>query len=158
MRTYRNDKKQESLAASLPGLIRDRGWEKQLDLYSLFVEWDRIVDRTTAEHARPLKIVRDVFWVEVDNSSWVHQLQFQKLQLLESLNTALKMSRLKDLKFTLAGALEEPPERPKKKVTFMPVDPDELAAFEHQVSLIEDTASRVALVRLWYLSKACRRE
>ena len=157
MRTFRNDKKQESLAASLPGLIRDKGWEKQLDLYSLFVEWDRIVDKTTAEHARPLKIVRDVFWVEVDNSSWIHQLQFQKLQLLESLNAALQMSRLKDLKFTLAGASEDPPEKPKKKVSFMPVDPDELAAFEHQVSLIEDTASREALVRLWYLSKACQR-
>jgi hypothetical protein len=157
MRIYRNDKKQESLAASLPGLIRDRGWEKQLDLYSLFVEWGRIVDKTTAEHARPLKIVRDVFWVEVDNSSWVHQLQFQKMQLLESLNAALKMSRLKDLKFTLAGASEAPPEKRIKKVTFMPVDPAELAAFEHQVSLIEDTASRDALIRLWYLSKACRR-
>ena len=157
MRTFRIDKKQESLAASLPGLIRDKGWEKQLDLYSLFWEWDRIVDKTTAEHARPLKIVRDVFWVEVDNSSWVQQLQFQKPQLLESLNAALQMSRLRDLKFTLAGGADEPREKRKKKMSFRPVDPDELAAFEHQVSLIEDKASREALVRLWYLSKACRR-
>jgi hypothetical protein len=32
MRKYGKENKQESLAAALPGLIRDMGWEKQLDL------------------------------------------------------------------------------------------------------------------------------
>ena len=91
MKKYRTEKGQESLAAALPGLVRDKGWEKQLDLYSLFLDWEKIVDKTTAQHARPLKIVRNVFWVEVDNSSWIHQLQFQKVQILESLNAALEV-------------------------------------------------------------------
>jgi hypothetical protein len=157
MKKYGKEKKQESLAAALPDIIRDKGWEKQLDLYSLFVEWGNIVDKTTAQHARPLKIVRNVFWVEVDNSSWIHQLQFQKVQILESLNAALELSHLKDVKFTLVQKPEEPQEKQNNKVQFVPVDPAELRAFEHQVSLIEDKESREALVRLWYLSKACRR-
>jgi hypothetical protein len=157
MKKYGKEKKQEFLAAALPGIIRDKGWEKQLDLYALFVEWENIVDKTTAQHARPLKIVRDVFWVEVDNSSWIHQLQFQKMQILEGLNAALELSRLKDVKFTLVQKPEEPQEKQKKKVQFVPVDPAELKVFEHQVSLIKDKESREALIRLWYLSKACRR-
>ena len=158
MKKYITPKGQDSLAASLPGLIHDKGWEKQLDLYSLFLDWDKIVDRTTAQHARPLKIVRNIFWVEVDNSSWIHQLQFQKMQILEDLNAVLEGSGLKDIKFVLAEKKENHRQEQKNKVTFVPVDPAELRAFENQVSLIGDEKSREALVRLWYLSKACRRE
>jgi hypothetical protein len=152
------NKKKDSLAVVLPGLVHDKGWEKKLDLYSLFLHWEKIVDDMTAQHARPLKIVRDVFWVEVDNSSWIHQLQFQKIHLLESLNAHLSLSYLKDIKFTLAQNLESPLIEKKTKIQFVPVDPDELKAFEHLVSLISDQKSREALIRLWYLSKACRRE
>ena len=156
MKKFNPEKRQDTLAAALPGLIRDKGWEKQLDLYSLFGEWEKIVGKETALHAWPLKIVRGVFWVEVDNSSWMHQLQYEKLRMLEGLNAALQLSRLKDIKFTLEGESQKP--QPKKEaVTFVPVDAAELAAFEYQVSLIDDKESREALVRLWYLSRACRR-
>jgi hypothetical protein len=151
------EKGQESLAAALPGLIRDKGWKKQLDLYSVFLKWDKIVDRTTAQHARPLKIVRNIFWVEVDNSSWMHQLQFQKVQILESLNTALASSCLKDIKFILAEKAEDHRQEREIKVTFAPVDPIELKAFENQAALIGDEKIRDSLVRLWYMSKACLR-
>jgi hypothetical protein len=157
MKKNKAEKRQDMLAAALPGLIRDKGWEKQLDLYSLFVEWERIVGEAIAQHARPLKIVREVFWVEVENSAWMQQLQFEKVRILEGLNAALKLSRLTDVKFTLRRGSQEA-EQGKKKVTFVPVDSAELAAFEYQVSLIDDKASRDALIRLWYLSRACKRE
>jgi predicted nucleic acid-binding Zn ribbon protein len=157
MKKYITQKGKDSLAASLPGLIRDKGWEKQFDLYFLFLEWDKIVDRATAQHARPLKIVRNVFWVEVDNSSWLQQLQFQKVQILEDLNAALEGSLLKGIKFVLAEKSEGHPQEQQKKITFTSVDPVELKAFENQVSIIGDEKSREALVRFWYLSKACRR-
>ena len=158
MKRYKKDKSQELIASALPGIIRDKGWEKQVDLYSLFAEWGKIVDRTTAAHARPLKIVRGVFWVEVDNSSWIHQLRFEKLHMLEKLNAALKHSQLKDIKFTLAETRQDKDAPSKRKITFSPVDPMELSAFENQAGFIEDEASRKALIKLWYLFKTCRRE
>jgi hypothetical protein len=157
MKRFPHEKGKEVLAAVFPGLVRDKGWERQLDLYSLFLVWDKIVDKDTAQHARPLKIVRNIFWVEVDNSSWIHQLQFQKVQILESLNAALASSRLKGVKFVLAEQSENRHRTKDKTVTFAPVDPGELKDFEHQAGLIGDEKSRDALVRLWYLSKACRR-
>jgi hypothetical protein len=157
MKRFPRDKGKETLAAVFPGLVRDKGWEKQLDLYSLFLVWDKIVDKDTAQHARPLKIVRNIFWVEVNNSSWIHQLQFQKIQILESLNASLATSRLKGVKFVLAEQSGNRHRTKDKPVTFAPVDPGELKDFEHQAGLIGDEKSRDALVRLWYLSKACRR-
>jgi predicted nucleic acid-binding Zn ribbon protein len=118
MKRYKKNEKKESLASALPGLIRDKGWEKQLDLYSLFTEWEKIVDKTTAEHTRPLKIVRGVFWVEVDNSSWIHQLRFEKLYILEKLNAVLKLSRISDIKFTLADQTHNSAKKSKKRVVF----------------------------------------
>jgi hypothetical protein len=150
--------KKDSLAVVLPGLVRDKGWEKKLDLYSLFLHWDKIVDKTTAQHARPLKIVRNTFWVEVDNSSWIHQLQFQKVHILESLNAKLSSSHLEDIKFTLEKNGQCLQQEKIQKAHFVPVDPVELKAFEHQVSPIGDQKSREALIRLWYLCKACKRE
>ncbi len=154
----RHKKKQESLATTLPGIIQDKGWEKQVDLYSLFSKWDQIVDKVTAEHARPLKIVRGVFWVEVDTSSWIHQLQFEKLHILEKLNAELEFSKLQDVKFTIAAKTKAPDNQTSKKVSFSPVDPMELSAFENQAGFIEDEESRKALIRIWYLFKACRTE
>ena len=112
-------KEKECLAAALPGLIHDKGWGQQIDLYSLFVKWDQIVDKTTAEHTRPLKIVRGVFWVEVDNSAWIHQLQFEKLQILDKLNSALELSRIKDIKFTLAVKTKDSDNSRRKKSFFL---------------------------------------
>ncbi len=158
MKRNKKDKSKESLASALPGLIKDKGWEKQIDLYSLFTKWGKIVDTTMAAHTRPLKIVREILWVAVDNSSWVHQLRFEKLRILEQVNAVLKLSRIKDIKFTVAEKSNDSGKKAKKTVAFSPVDPVELASFENQAGLIEDEASRKALVRLWYLYKACRRD
>lgn len=149
--------KKQSLATALSGLVRDKGWQKQLDMYSLFSEWEKIVDRTTADHARPLKVQRGVFWIEVDNSSWLHQLQFEKINILEKLNAALELSRITDIKFSVAAKPMDQTRRQKTKVSFSPVNPDELKAFENQAGVIDDEQSRQALIRLWYLSKTCRR-
>ena len=48
-------------------LARDQGWQEQLDLHSLFLTWDKLVDDETAAHAWPLKIERRVLWLEVEN-------------------------------------------------------------------------------------------
>jgi len=62
------------------------------------------------------------------------------------------------LRFVLAE--KENNEKAKKKPTLRFVQPpaDEIAAFERQVASIPDKDSREALVRFWYLSKACRKE
>ena len=63
----KKDRKQPALAQILPQLIRESGWETQLDLHSVFANWRKIVDPETAEHCRPLKIRRGVLWLEVEN-------------------------------------------------------------------------------------------
>ena len=148
---------QRRMAAILPGVLRDRGWEAQVELHSIFPHWSEVVDETTAAHAEPLKIVKGTLWVEVENSAWLQQIQFQKMFLLESINSFLKNVRIRDIRFVLP-TLERKPRHEEPRLKFVAPPRDELKRFEEQAAFIEDEATREALVRLWYLSKACVRK
>ncbi len=147
-----------ALAAVLPSIISHKGWKVKLDMYSFFAEWDQTVADHVAECSRPLRIKKDTLWVEVENSSWMQQLQYEKYQMLEAINARLKFSRIKDIKFTLpeGDRKEQKPER--TRLTFVSPDPGEVDHFERQIESIEDDRTRNAIFQLWYLSRSCKRE
>ena len=150
--------KYKVVSGVLPGLMRDRGWEKQLDLHSIFPRWSELVDPEVSDHAKPLKIVRGVLWLEVENSSWLQELQYQKFHLLDVLNESLRLSRLTDIKMALPVARKKRKVEPDRKIKFVRPDPKKIEAFEEQVSFIADEKCRDALMQFWYLSQACKVE
>lgn len=147
----------EALAAVLPGLSRDNGWQRKLKLHSVFDHWTVIVDEDVAKHAEPLKIVQNVLWVEVENSAWIQQLQYQKLIILDALNEFLQDVQLEDIRLVIKDERKvEKHEGPS--VRFVSPPADEIAAFEDQAATIKDEDAREALVRFWYLCHACKRD
>jgi hypothetical protein len=149
----------KSISGVLPLLMREMGWEKQLDLHSIFVNWRDIVGEELQEHVQPQKIERGVLWLEVDNSSWLQQLQYMKIELLESLNRRLKLTSIRDIKMILPKGGDLPAkEKPVPVVSFVPPSADKIAAFERQVECIADEKCREALMQFWYLAEACKRE
>jgi len=152
-----SQKAPQAIASLLSKITCDQGWQQQLDSHRLFLHWDRLVDTDTSAHARPLKIVGDVLWLEVTNSAWMQQLQFQKIQLLEMLSEPLRLSRLTDIRFTLAdNSGTKGPDKPK--VSFTQPDTAEREAFHEQVATVENETIRNALMSLWYQSHSCRRK
>lgn len=148
----------QGLAALLPQLSKERNWEEQLDLHSVFVHWHELLGHEIADHCRPLKIVRNVLWVEVENSAWLQQLQFQTVQLLEILNKSLQISALEGLRFCVAEKEEDKEKNKKPTLRYVQPPAKDVAAFERQVESIADPDARDSLVRFWYLSQACRKE
>lgn len=154
----KKDRRHQALADMLPHLIRDRGWEVQLDLHSVFQNWQKIIDLETSEHCRPLKISRGVLWLEVDNSAWLQQLQFQKHHILDTINATLKKSTLQDIKLSLPKGRSAQKTERGPALRFIPPPVDEVAAFEQQIAFISDEQCREALLRFWYLAHACKSE
>jgi hypothetical protein len=147
------------MAELLPGLVHDKGWEKQLDLHTIFLEWQKRATEEVAEHAQPLKIERGVLWLEVENSSWMQQLQYQKLELLDRLNGFLRVARLKDIRMVLPKGGSKQPVAPKDAgISFVRPSKEKIAAFQKQVECITDEKCREALMQFWYLSQACKRK
>ncbi len=157
MRDDRRENKKRKMAAILPGVLSHRGWQAQIELHSIFPHWNEVVDETTAAHTEPLKIVKGTLWVEAENSAWLQQFQFQKMFLLKSINTFLKGEKIRDIRFVLQQ-VEQKVQDDKPPLRFVAPPPDEVKNFEEQASYIEDKEVRDALIRLWYLSKACVRE
>ncbi len=153
----KSEERQGPLGAALPGLIRDCGWEIMLDMHSVFSHWQILADEDTAEHAAPLKIVAGVLWVEVENSGWMQDLQYRKPQLLHSINRFLKKSRIRDLRFVLPEGVKQEVEKKAEPIRFIAPPPEKVREFAQQIESINDTASREALMRFWYLAHACQR-
>ncbi|MFW2368335.1 MAG: DciA family protein [Desulforhopalus sp.] len=148
-----------SIAELLPSLVHDKGWEKQLDQHALFLEWQERVPEDVAKYAEPLKIEKGVLWVEVENSSWMQQFQYQKLEILDRLNETLRVARLKDLRLVLVkGRDKEPVAKKDFGISFIRPSKEKIAAFEKQVECISDEKCRDALMQFWYLAQACKRK
>ncbi len=148
----------EGLASLLPQLSRQQGWQEQIDMHTVFTRWHSLLDEETAAHCQPLKIVKKVLWIEVENSAWLQQLQFQTVQLLDVFNRSLKKSRLQGLRFCVAGQDRKRAGEPEIVLRYVPPAEEELARFEQQIESIPDADAREALLHFWYLSHACRKE
>ncbi len=152
----------ESISQVLPNLLHEKGWEKQLDLHSIFPAWEELVGEEMSENARPLKIERGVLWLEVTNSSWLQQFQYEKMELLETLNRFLRLSSLKDIKMILpkgkTGNNEAFEKKPDSTIEFIRPSEASIASFQQQVGCIADEKCREALMQFWYLAQACKRK
>lgn len=146
----------QGLANLLPQLSQQRGWKEQLELHSVFLHWEELLDREITAHCKPLKIVKKVLWVEAENSAWLQQFQYQSAFLLQTLNQSLGTTKLKGIRFYMAEK-EFEEEKKEAPLRYVPPPAQELADFENQVSSIGDEESREALLRFWYLCKACKR-
>ena len=151
-------KQPTDLSGTLPEILRDKGWERKLDQHRVFMDWERLVDAEVSSRARPLKVVRDVLWLEVENSAWMQQLQFRKIELLEIINEYLQVSNFTDLRFCMQEKRKEETREEKPKVRFVPPPAEQIDKFEKQVGFIEDEKTRDALIRFWYLSQSCQRD
>lgn len=146
----------QNVATLLSGISNRQGWRKQLDIHSIFLHWDKLVDTSTSVHARPLKIVHNVLWLEISNSAWMQQFQFQKIHLLETLNKSLRLSRLEDIRFILSNSLKTV-EPVKKTVHFVQPSAAAQESFQKQIAVIGDEKIRDSLMSLWYLSHSCQK-
>lgn len=145
----------------LPSMVRRKGWEKQLDLHRIFPEWKELVSEDFANHSVPLKIERDVLWLEVENSAWLQQLQYGKYELLEDLNAFLRLGHLQDIRMVLPAKKEKlsfDPDAKGPAVVLERPSPEKIAAFQKQVDAIGDEKCREALMQYWYLATACKKK
>jgi len=147
-----------ALNGLLPQLSQQRGWEEQLDLHSIFVNWQGLLESDVTDHCRPLKIVKRVLWVAVENSAWIQQLQFQTVILLDILNSSLRLSKLQGLRFCVDEKERHASNEPESSLSYVKPPAKDVADFEQQAAMISDQEVREALVRFWYLSQACKKE
>lgn len=134
----------------LNSLIQKKGWKKQISRNRVFLLWDRIVGEDIAVHARPFVVRGRTLWLNVSDSVWMQQLQFQKMTILERVKQVLPGSSINDIRFQIDTSLGRPrPIQQSSEPQSTPPDSQKKEKFDKMISTLKDPEMRQAMERLW---------
>lgn len=145
-----DDKKGEPapIADLLSDVYSKQQWKKQWRLFSLVRTWPAIVGREVGRLTMPAFFRQDTLWIYVQDSSWMHHLQFIKLELLTSINRSLEEQPITDIRWQLQPQL---PSLPEYRVSAPhAVDAENEHSFQQMTQCIDNQECREALQRLWH--------
>ena len=97
-----NSDYQGSVGDTIPDIMRqmglaDRYWEQ-----ALIREWDSLVGKQVAKHARPGRVQRSTLYVFVSNSAWLNELlRYGQKQMLENLQKRFGTDRIKTIRLQM---------------------------------------------------------
>lgn len=69
--------------------------------WKLWTQWKQIVGPTISSQTEPLRIYNGKLIIWVKNSTWLHQLNFMKEPIIESIDRKFKENFVKEIYFTL---------------------------------------------------------
>ena len=75
--------------------------ETDSELVQVWRVWDTIVGNVIAQNAKPAAFKGRILLVHVTSSTWLHQLQFLKKDMIAKLNVTLGKTLIEDLKFKI---------------------------------------------------------
>lgn len=94
----------EPIGKILTDVLRDLGLSKKLSEQRAVVEWNDIVGRRVAEHARALRVDNGRLFVEVDSSVWSQELTLMKRKIVRQINDRIGRKAIDNIHFVLGGA------------------------------------------------------
>jgi predicted nucleic acid-binding Zn ribbon protein len=85
----------------LESVLGEQDLSAGIEAYKVFARWNEIVGTKVAAHAQPVRLTRNVLYVEVNDHLWLTQLKYMKSDILKKLESGIKKGLFTDLKFFL---------------------------------------------------------
>ena len=89
----------EHIGGTLKKLIKKEGLENQINQQKAIDLWGDVVGQKIRENTEPVEVQFGVMIIKVKNSVWKQELQFQKEDMIKSLNKKLTKTTIRDLRF-----------------------------------------------------------
>ena len=89
------------IGSVLKNILKNLRHDSDEDLTQVWQLWDEVVGIAIAENAQPAAFKGKLLLVNVISSTWIHQLQFLKKDIIEKLNIALGQVLIEDIKFKI---------------------------------------------------------
>ena len=89
----------EHIAKALKKLIKKQGMEKEINQQKASDVWGEVVGKKIKEHTEPKEVRFGVLIVKTSSPVWRQELQFQKKNIVDSINKKLKKTTIKDIRF-----------------------------------------------------------
>ena len=113
--------------------------DKMLE-YRLWDQWEKIIGPAIAQHARPERWQRGTLIIRVEHPTWMQELSFLKVQMIEKLRAAFPTTPLKSIRFEV-GEFPKNPALPTKNILQRPkreLQESDEAAIANAVDQIRD--------------------
>lgn len=97
----------ESIDDLLEQTLKNLGISKKVKKTQVINTWPRVIGEEIKEHTEAKYFDRGTLFVNVDNSSWAHQLLFMKQNLINKINEKLKEELLHEIRFKVGHVADE---------------------------------------------------
>jgi predicted nucleic acid-binding Zn ribbon protein len=101
MKAKKQKAKFEHIGSILTDVLKTYRKDADGELVQIWQVWDEIVGEVIAQNAKPAAFKGKILIVHVSSSTWVHQLQFLKKEMIAKLNNAFGKALIDDLKFKI---------------------------------------------------------
>ena len=91
------------IGSIINGVLKNYRTTPDFELTDIWRLWDEAVGETIAQNARPAAFKGDLLIVHVTSSTWIHQLQFLKNDLMVKLNAALGKPLIQEIIFKIGS-------------------------------------------------------
>jgi hypothetical protein len=136
--------------------LRDLGLEVKLRQYRAWGLWDEVVGPAISAHAQPCSVRGGSLLVAVEDSLWLHQLNYLKHRILVELNERLGKAVLRDMVLRV-GEVIPPSPAPMARLPFPEsLSPSEEERMQRILSPIKDLPCREVVERV-VLLHFCRK-
>ncbi len=85
----------------IDNVLHSFGQNPEMRMVEVWRLWDQILEKPIAENTRPAAFRKKLLLVHVSSSSWIHQLQFMKDDIIVKINTALGEDLIEEIKFKI---------------------------------------------------------
>jgi len=134
-------------AKQLHQIFKSKDWHRQWELFQLVKNWERLLGDPLGKVTYPAFFRQDVLWMFVDNSAWMQQVQFVKLDILASIRRALPEGKIDDIRFMLQPENARVPKKPVRPV--LPINQEAEQQFKNMIASVENDETREALHNMW---------
>ena len=101
MKTRKDKTKFVHIGSVIADVLKTYRRDPDGELIRVWHVWDSTVGDAISKNAKPAAFKGRILLVYVTSSTWVHQLQFLKEEMIVRLNDALGKSLIDDLKFKI---------------------------------------------------------
>lgn len=85
----------------LESILSEQDLSAGIEAYKVFSCWSEVVGPKVAVHAQPVRLTRNVLYIEVNDHLWLAQLKYMKGDILKKLESRIRKGMFADLKFFL---------------------------------------------------------
>ncbi|HAS55418.1 MAG: hypothetical protein A2X56_05930 [Nitrospirae bacterium GWC2_57_13] len=140
-------KRVEKISDTIGRVLARRGMAGKLKEYRIFGQWEKVVGKVVARHARPLSLRGKKLTVLVDSSAWMQQLSQLRPEIIEKANRAFGQDAVESIILKI-GEVPYSGSMVRETREAPPLSEQERKQVEEYVRALQDGETREAARRL----------